>query len=177
MELKNLRSHLSTIGEKVIKDARANLSAHTDTGRLSRETKYKLVTKGKGLALTIEMPKYGDVLDKGASGSLLKRDNTPYTIRPAATRAAERITGTQVYTNWKSISAWVDRKGIIFPNRSKSSTSFLINRALKRDGYPPTLWLTKAKKKNKIGTKTYRKGMLKAFKEDIKAHRKEQRLI
>lgn len=171
MEFKNVKKYLSDVGKKTVEDAKANLAPHSVTGNLARKTTYKVVETKDGVRLRIVVPKYGEVLDKGISGSLLKRSGTPFVIKPASNRSAERISGNVVTTHWTSIRDWVQRKGIQFHGKNQNTTSYLINRALKRRGFPATKWLTKAKNKNHLGSRTHRKGLALAFKQDIKAHR------
>ena len=167
MEFNNLKKFLANVGDKIVKDARDNLSAgdHHYTGRLSKSVKASVVETGGRISLRIRGLKYGMALDQGFSGYLTKRDSD-FTIKASKAKQSY-IKGNTLYTPWQDIQRWVKAKGI--GGKKWKSAAYLINRSLKMYGSKPTYWLQRAKNKN-IKSKSYRQGLKEAVMMDIKQH-------
>lgn len=171
MKLKNVKKYLLKQGKNIVSDAKANLAEHTDTGNLASKIVYRVDTTDEdNPKLVIEMPRYGDVLDKGVIG-FISGPAGASKYKYKGTKVNRVYANGNVHANWKRISEWVERKGIQFPGISQKSTAFLINRKLKLYGSSPTKWLTKAKNKNHFGKRAKRTELAIAFKDDIKEYR------
>lgn len=169
MELKNVDKYLGDLGKQLVTNLKSSLKQHDhrDTGNLERSIRYSIVKDGKSTKLTVYALSYGEVLDIGASGSLTSIPGTPYKIVPS--RSGSKITGHLVKSDWKDIRKWVKRKGIKFPGVSQNSTSYLINRKIKRHGIQPSYWLKKGTNKT-LSNKKYVNDVAASFRQDIIAN-------
>lgn len=148
----NIVDALKKIGQKLAEDARENLrkggphGPHIATKRLINSVRYIVTKKGDDYEVVIESLRYGNVLDKGLSGTQVKRAGTPFYAVDGGTSAGHKIA-----VNYYSIIEWAVAKGIIPDNRDTGGVAYAITQSIIRKGYPATKWITRAVQESEAG--------------------------
>ena len=165
MNLPSLERYLKSFGKQVVKQAQGNLSKAGKKGALSNSIDFFVIRKGGTLTVRFKMAAYGVFVDKGVSGTKVKRS---YLDRDGKTKSSPFK-----YTNKQPpsgiIDKWVVRKGIA-PRDEKGrfmprkSISFLIARSIKSKGIQGISFFQKPMM---LGMKTFSKKFGKAIAEDI----------
>jgi len=106
--------YLNSVGAKVVKDAKANLSKKSSSGTLRESIGYDVVKKGEGYSLMFTMAEHGEYIDKGVSGKKVKRFYTDVFGKK------KQMSG---YTNKmpppSALDKWIVRKGLAPRNEGK----------------------------------------------------------
>ncbi len=164
--MKNVENYLNSFGKQVVNRAKGNLQKRKGGGtKLEESIRFEVVQDTKGFTVNFYMNNYGQFVDKGVSGTNEKQSFKDY---KNSTKASPFK-----YTNKQPprgiIDKWVVKKGIAPRDAkgrfiSRKSISFLIARAIKRDGIKG---LSFFQKPLGLGLKQYGKDLLNAVKEDI----------
>lgn len=165
MNIPTLERYLNSFGKQIVKQAQGNLSKAGKKGALANSIDFFVIRKGGTLTVRFKMAAYGQFVDKGVSGTKVKRS---YTDRDGKTKSSPFK-----YTNKQPpsgiIDKWVVKKGIA-PRDEKGrfmprkSISFLIARSIKSKGIQGISFFQKPMM---LGMKTFSKKFGAAIKEDI----------
>ena len=136
--------YLNSVGAKVVKDAKANLSKKSSSGSLRESIGYDVVKKGEGYSLMFTMAEHGEYIDKGVSGKKVKRFYTDVFGKK------KQMSG---YTNKmpppSALDKWIVRKGLEGVRNEKGqfiprkSLQFLIARSIYFKGIQGISFFTK----------------------------------
>ena len=132
---------------------------------LEKSLSFKVVTSAEGFSVQFYMDSYGTFVDKGVSGTKVKRSFKDYKGRT--------ISSPYKYTTKQPpsrvLDKWIVKKGIAPRDEkgrfmSRKSISFLIARSIKRKGIQGISFFQKPLM---LGLKQFGKEMLGAVKDDI----------
>ena len=148
-ESNKTKKALKKIGRRIVNRAKQNLKDSKASGQLESSVRYRIVQTKGSMYLEILSEAYGDVLDKGLSGTALTRPDTDYRAQPFLSyTGAESISiSNRIKIDYKLIRQWIIEKPI--PVDDIDSAAYNISRHLVRYGYPARRWLTNAKEKEK----------------------------
>ena len=138
MEHKNLERYLNSFGKQVVNRAKAGLGKEKGGGTaLAGSIRYELT---KEFDVEFFMNSYGEFLDKGVSGTKVKRSFTNQENQDEKSPFSYTTKGPPI----DILSKWIKMKGIkpkgLGTGRSKNTGQFvsgfayLISRKIKRDG-------------------------------------------
>ena len=138
MELKNLERYLNSFGKQVVNRAKAGLGKEKGGGTaLGSSIRYELT---KEFNVEFFMNSYGEFLDKGVSGTQVKRSFKNQENQDEKSPFSYTTKGPPI----DILSKWIKMKGIkpkgLGTGRSKNTGQFvsgfayLISRKIKRDG-------------------------------------------
>tara|TARA_R100000664_G_scaffold12946_1_gene20782 strand:- start:12902 stop:13426 length:525 start_codon:yes stop_codon:yes gene_type:complete len=136
--------YLNSVGAKVVKDAKANLSNKSSSGSLRESIGYDVVKKEEGYSLMFTMAEHGEYIDKGVSGKKVARFYTDLS------GSKKQMSG---YTNKmpppSALDKWIVRKGLEGVRNEKGqfiprkSLQFLIARSIYFKGIQGISFFTK----------------------------------
>ena len=166
MKTEALERYLNSFGKQVVNRAKGNLQKSKGGGtNLEKSLSFKVVTSAEGFSVQFYMDSYGTFVDKGVSGTQVKRSFKDYKGRT--------ITSPYKYTTKQPpsrvLDKWIVKKGIAPRDEkgrfmSRESISFLIARSIKRKGIQGISFFQKPLM---LGLKQFGKDMLGAVKDDI----------
>ena len=166
MKTEALERYLNSFGKQVVNRAKGNLQKAKGGGtNLEKSLSFKVVTSAEGFSVQFYMDSYGTFVDKGVSGTKVKRSFKDYKGRT--------ITSPYKYTTKQPpsrvLDKWIVKKGIAPRDEkgrfmSRKSISFLIARSIKRKGIQGISFFQKPLM---LGLKQFGKEMLGAVKNDI----------
>jgi len=166
MKTEALERYLNSFGKQVVNRAKGNLQKSKGGGtNLEKSLSFKVVTSAEGFSVQFYMDSYGTFVDKGVSGTEVKRSFKDYKGRT--------ITSPYKYTTKQPpsrvLDKWIVKKGIAPRDEkgrfmSRKSISFLIARSIKRKGIQGISFFQKPLM---LGLKQFGKEMLGAVKDDI----------
>jgi len=166
MKTEALERYLNSFGKQVVNRAKGNLQKAKGGGtNLEKSLSFKVVTSAEGFSVQFYMDSYGTFVDKGVSGTKVKRSFKDYKGRT--------ITSPYKYTTKQPpsrvLDKWIVKKGIAPRDEkgrfmSRKSISFLIARSIKRKGIQGISFFQKPLM---LGLKQFGKEMLGAVKDDI----------
>ena len=166
MKTEALERYLNSFGKQVVNRAKGNLQKSKGGGtNLEKSLSFKVVTSAEGFSVQFYMDSYGTFVDKGVSGTQVKRSFKDYKGRT--------ITSPYKYTTKQPpsrvLDKWIVKKGIAPRDEkgrfmSRKSISFLIARSIKRKGIQGISFFQKPLM---LGLKQFGKEMLGAVKDDI----------
>ena len=166
MNTEALERYLNSFGKQVVNRAKGNLQKAKGGGtNLEKSLSFKVVTSAEGFSVQFYMDSYGTFVDKGVSGTEVKRSFKDYKGRT--------ITSPYKYTTKQPpsrvLDKWIVKKGIAPRDEkgrfmSRKSISFLIARSIKRKGIQGISFFQKPLM---LGLKQFGKEMLGAVKDDI----------
>jgi len=166
MKTEALERYLNSFGKQVVNRAKGNLQKSKGGGtNLEKSLSFKVVTSAEGFSVQFYMDSYGTFVDKGVSGTEIKRSFKDYKGRT--------ITSPYKYTTKQPpsrvLDKWIVKKGIAPRDEkgrfmSRKSISFLIARSIKRKGIQGISFFQKPLM---LGLKQFGKEMLGAVKDDI----------
>jgi len=161
-----LERYLNSFGKQVVNRAKGNLQKAKGGGtNLEKSLSFKVVTSAEGFSVQFYMDSYGTFVDKGVSGTKVKRSFKDYKGRT--------ISSPYKYTTKQPpsrvLDKWIVKKGIAPRDEkgrfmSRKSISFLIARSIKRKGIQGISFFQKPLM---LGLKQFGKEMLGAVKDDI----------
>jgi hypothetical protein len=166
MKTEALERYLNSFGKQVVNRAKGNLQKAKGGGtNLEKSLSFKVVTSAEGFSVQFYMDSYGTFVDKGVSGTKVKRSFKDYKGRT--------ISSPYKYTTKQPpsrvLDKWIVKKGIAPRDEkgrfmSRKSISFLIARSIKRKGIQGISFFQKPLM---LGLKQFGKEMLGAVKDDI----------
>jgi len=166
MKTEALERYLNSFGKQVVNRAKGNLQKSKGGGtNLENSLSFKVITTAKGFSVQFYMDSYGTFVDKGVSGTEVKRSFKDYKGRT--------ISSPYKYTTKQPpsrvLDKWIVKKGIAPRDEkgrfmSRKSISFLIARSIKRKGIQGISFFQKPLM---LGLKQFGKEMLGAVKDDI----------
>ena len=166
MKTEALERYLNSFGKQVVNRAKGNLQKSKGGGtNLEKSLSFKVVTSAEGFSVQFFMDSYGTFVDKGVSGTKVKRSFKDYKGRT--------ISSPYKYTTKQPpsrvLDKWIVKKGIAPRDEkgrfmSRKSISFLIARSIKRKGIQGISFFQKPLM---LGLKQFGKEMLGAVKDDI----------
>jgi len=166
MNTEALERYLNSFGKQVVNRAKRNLQKAKGGGtNLEKSLSFKVVTSAEGFSVQFYMDSYGTFVDKGVSGTKVKRSFKDYKGRT--------ISSPYKYTTKQPpsrvLDKWIVKKGIAPRDEkgrfmSRKSISFLIARSIKRKGIQGISFFQKPLM---LGLKQFGKEMLGAVKDDI----------
>ena len=166
MKTEALERYLNSFGKQVVNRAKGNLQKSKGGGtNLEKSLSFKVVTSAEGFSVQFYMDSYGTFVDKGVSGTKVKRSFKDYKGRT--------ISSPYKYTTKQPpsrvLDKWIVKKGIAPRDEkgrfmSRKSISFLIARSIKRKGIQGISFFQKPLM---LGLKQFGKEMLGAVKDDI----------
>ena len=166
MKTEALERYLNSFGKQVVNRAKGNLQKAKGGGtNLEKSLSFKVITSAEGFSVQFYMDSYGTFVDKGVSGTKVKRSFKDYKGRT--------ISSPYKYTTKQPpsrvLDKWIVKKGIAPRDEkgrfmSRKSISFLIARSIKRKGIQGISFFQKPLM---LGLKQFGKEMLGAVKDDI----------
>ena len=166
MKTEALERYLNSFGKQVVNRAKGNLQKAKGGGtNLEKSLSFKVVTSAEGFSVQFYMDSYGTFVDKGVSGTKVKRSFKDYKGR--TTSSPYKYTTKQPPS--RVLDKWIVKKGIAPRDEkgrfmSRKSISFLIARSIKRKGIQGISFFQKPLM---LGLKQFGKEMLGAVKDDI----------
>ena len=166
MKTEALERYLNSFGKQVVNRAKGNLQkAKGGKTNLEKSLSFKVITSAEGFSVQFYMDSYGTFVDKGVSGTDVRRSFKDYKGRT--------ISSPYKYTTKQPpsrvLDKWIVKKGIAPRDEkgrfmSRKSISFLIARSIKRKGIQGISFFQKPLM---LGLKQFGKEMLGAVKDDI----------
>tara|TARA_R110000772_G_scaffold12113_4_gene37294 strand:- start:6641 stop:7165 length:525 start_codon:yes stop_codon:yes gene_type:complete len=166
MKTEALERYLNSFGKQVVNRAKGNLQKSKGGGtNLEKSLSFKVVTSEEGFSVQFLMDSYGTFVDKGVSGTDVRRSFKDY--------KGKTISSPYKYTTKQPpsrvLDKWIVKKGIAPRDEkgrfmSRKSISFLIARSIKRKGIQGISFFQKPLM---LGLKQFGKEMLGAVKDDI----------
>ena len=166
MKTEALERYLNSFGKQVVNRAKGNLQKAKGGGtNLEKSLSFKVITSAEGFSVQFYMDSYGTFVDKGVSGTKVKRSFKDYKGRT--------ITSPYKYTTKQPpsrvLDKWIVKKGIAPRDEkgrfmSRKSISFLIARSIKRKGIQGISFFQKPLG---LGLKQFGKDLLGNVKDDI----------
>lgn len=166
MKTEALERYLNSFGKQVVNRAKGNLQKTKGGGtNLEKSLSFKVITDADGFTVQFFMDSYGTFVDKGVSGTDVRRSFKDYKGRTISSpyKYNTKQPPSRVLDKWivKKGIAPRDEKGRFM---SRKSISFLIARSIKRKGIQGVSFFQKPLM---LGLKQFGKEMLGAVKEDI----------
>jgi len=166
MKTEALERYLNSFGKQVVNRAKGNLQKAKGGGtNLEKSLSFKVITDADGFTVQFFMDSYGTFVDKGVSGTDVRRSFKDY--------KGKTISSPYKYTTKQPpsrvLDKWIVKKGIAPRDEkgrfmSRKSISFLIARSIKRKGIQGISFFQKPLM---LGLKQFGKEMLGAVKDDI----------
>ena len=166
MKTEALERYLNSFGKQVVNRAKGNLQKSKGGGtNLEKSLSFKVITDADGFTVQFFMDSYGTFVDKGVSGTDVRRSFKDY--------KGKTISSPYKYTTKQPpsrvLDKWIVKKGIAPRDEkgrfmSRKSISFLIARSIKRKGIQGISFFQKPLM---LGLKQFGKEMLGAVKDDI----------
>ena len=167
MKTEALERYLNSFGKYVVQQSRTNLTKGKKnvSKDLYNSISFKVITDADGFTVQFFMDSYGTFVDKGVSGTDVRRSFKDYKGRT--------ISSPYKYTTKQPpsrvLDKWIVKKGIAPRDEkgrfmSRKSISFLIARSIKRKGIQGISFFQKPLM---LGLKQFGKEMLGAVKDDI----------
>ena len=166
MKTDNIERYLNSFGKQVVNRAKGNLQKAKGGGtKLENSINFKVVTEADGFTIQFYMSSYGTFVDKGVSGTKVKRKYTDYKGRSKS--SPYKYTTKQPPS--RVLDKWIVKKGIAPRTKTgkfmdRKSLQFLIARSIKRKGIEG---LSFFQKPLFLGLREFGKDLLGSVKEDI----------
>jgi hypothetical protein len=165
VDTENLQRYLDSFGKQVLKDANGILKSQKGSTALSKSIRFEVEKDSQGFTTKFYMADYGVFVDKGVSGTKVKRTFTD----TKGKRVASPFSYTTKQPPSRVLDKWIVRKGIAPRDKqgkfiSRKSISFLIARSIFKKGIQG---LSFFQKPLMLGLKEFGKEMLGAVKVDI----------
>jgi hypothetical protein len=166
MKTKNLERYLNSVGKQVVNRAKGGLQKKKGGGsRLEESIKFKVVRDKKGFIIQFLMSSYGKFVDKGVSGTDIRRKYKD--SKNQIVSSPYRFRGKQPPS--RVLDKWIVKKGIAPRDdkgrfTSRKSISFLIARSIKKKGIQGISFFQKP---FGLAMKTFNQGVSQAIAKDI----------
>jgi len=175
MKTEALERYLNSFGKQVVNRAKGNLQKAKGGGtNLEKSLSFKVVTSAEGFSVQFYMDSYGTFVDKGVSGTDVRRSFKDYKGRT--------ISSPYKYTTKQPpsrvLDKWIVKKGIAPRDEkgrfmSRKSISFLIARSIKRKGIQGISFFQKPLM---LGMKEFSSKFGKAIADDIVDNLRQQKI-
>ena len=174
MKTEALERYLNSFGKQVVNRAKGNLQKAKGGGtNLEKSIDFKVTNNAEGFAVQFFMTDYGTFVDKGVSGTKVKRSfkdykgkviTSPYKFGTGSSRVGKAKGGMSgIMAKWvkKKGFQWRDKKGRFM---SHKSMGYIIARSIYSKGIQGISFFQKPLM---LGLKQFGKEMLGAVKDDI----------
>ena len=169
METDNIERYLESFGKQVVNRSKGNLKRAGKGGKLENSIKFEVVTDSNGFTVQFYMDSYGTFVDKGVSGTKIKRTYKDYKGKTRRSPYSYKNSKGHSQPPSRALDKWVVRKGIAPRDASgkfmsRKSITFLIARSIGRKGIQGIAFFQKPLG---LGLKQFGKDLLGNVKEDI----------
>jgi len=173
MKLENIERYLNSFANSVVKDSKNLLQKDKGSTALGGSIRAKVSLDPNGYSVKFYMFDYGTFLDKGVSGTKIKRSFTNYKGKKESSPYSYTTKGPPI----DILSKWIKKKGIkpkgLGRGRDKktgqflSGFAYLISRKIKRDGIKSLSFFSKP-----LGLKydNLKEDFLKVFTDDVSTY-------
>lgn len=139
METKNIERYLESFGKQVVNRSKGNLQRAGKGGKLEDSIKFEVVPDGNGFVLQFYMSIYGQYVDKGVSGTKVKRTFKNYKKKVVSSPYSYKNSPKHSQPPSSALDKWVVRKGIAPRDASgkfmkRKTITFLIARSIGKKG-------------------------------------------
>ena len=170
MKTEALERYLNSFGKQVVNRAKGNLQKSKKGGtNLEKSLSFKVITSDDGFNVEFYMESYGTFVDKGVSGTEVKRRFKDYKGKTIISPYGYKKSRGHSQPPTKALDNWIVKKGIAPRDKkgrfvSRKSIKFLIARSIGKKGIQGISFFQKPLM---LGLKQFGKQMLGAVKEDI----------
>jgi len=173
MKTENLERYLDLFAAKVVKESKEKLEAAKGSTALGNSIRAKVSADPNGFSVKFYMLDYGTFLDKGVSGTKIKRSFTNNKLKNESSPYSYTTKGPPI----DILSKWIKKKGIkptgTGRGRSKktgqyiSGLAYLISKKIKREGIKSISFFSKPLG---INYKELQEKFLREFKKDVSTY-------
>ena len=169
MKTTNIERYLESFGKQVVNRSKGNLQKAGKGGKLEGSIKFEVITTPDGFTVQFYMSSYGQFVDKGVSGTKVKRTFKDYKGKTVKSPYSYKNRAGHSQPPSKALDKWVVKKGIAPRDASgkfmsRKSITFLIARSIGRKGIQGISFFQKPLG---LGLKQFGKDLLGSVKEDI----------
>ena len=166
----NIERYLNSFGKQVVNRAKGVLQRKKGGGtKLEESISFKVVSSTKGFSVQFYMSSYGQFVDKGVSGTQIKRTYKDYKGKSVKSPYSYKSSAGHSQPPSSALDKWVVRKGIAPRDASgkfmkRKSITFLIARSIGKKGIQGIAFFQKPLG---LALDEFGKDLLGAVKEDI----------
>jgi len=169
MKTQNIERYLESFGKQVVNRSKGNLQRAGKGGKLEDSIKFNVITTADGFTIQFFMSSYGQFVDKGVSGTKVKRTFKDYKGKVIKTPYSYKNSKGHSQPPSSALDKWAVKKGLA-PRDAKGkfmkrkTLTFLIARSIGRNGIQGISFFQKPLG---LGLKEFGKELLGSVKEDI----------
>jgi hypothetical protein len=165
----NIERYLNSFGKQVVNRSKGNLQKAGKGGKLEDSISFKVVEDKEGYTVQFYMSSYGQYVDKGVSGTKVKRTFKDYKGNVIKSPYSYKNSKGHSQPPSSALDKWVIKKGIAPRNAKgqfikRKTLTFLIARSIGRKGIQGISFFQKPLG---LGLKQFGKDLLSNVKEDI----------
>jgi hypothetical protein len=139
MDTANIERYLNSFGKQVVNRSKGNLQRAGKGGKLENSIKFEVITDADGFTIQFYMSSYGAFVDKGVSGTQIKRTFKNYKNKVIKSPYKYRNAKGHSQPPSRALDRWVVKKGIAPRDASgkfmkRKTITFLIARSIGRKG-------------------------------------------
>ena len=169
MKTDNIERYLNSFGKQVVNRSKGNLQKAGKGGKLEDSISFKVVEDKEGYTVQFYMSGYGQYVDKGVSGTKVKRTFKDYKGNVIKSPYSYKNSKGHSQPPSSALDKWVIKKGIAPRNAKgqfikRKTLTFLIARSIGRKGIQGISFFQKPLG---LGLKQFGKDLLSNVKEDI----------
>ena len=169
MKTENIERYLESFGKQVVNRAKGGLQRAGKGGKLEKSIKFEVVADSTGFTVQFYMDSYGTFVDKGVSGTKIRRTYKDYEGNTVKSPYSYKNRKGHSQPPSKALDKWVVKKGIAPRDASgkfmkRKTITFLIARSIGRKGIQGIAFFQKPLG---LGLKQFGKDLLGNVKEDI----------
>ena len=169
MKTDNIERYLESFGKQVVNRSKGNLQKAGKGGKLEDSIKFEVITTNDGFTVQFYMSSYGQYVDKGVSGTKVKRTFKDYKGKTIKSPFSYKNSKGHSQPPSSALDKWVVRKGIAPRDASgkfmkRKTITFLIARSIGRKGIQGISFFQKPLG---LGLKQFGTDLLGSVKEDI----------
>tara|TARA_R110001583_G_scaffold25400_1_gene91958 strand:+ start:324 stop:872 length:549 start_codon:yes stop_codon:yes gene_type:complete len=170
MKTDNIERYLNSFGKQVVNRAKGNLQKNKGGGSaLENSIYFKVKSIPNGYSVDFYMADYGAFVDKGVSGTEIKRSFKNFKSKVITSPFSYKKSKGHSQPPSRVLDKWIVKKGIAPRDKkgrflSRKSISFLIARSIGRKGIQGISFFQKPLQ---LGLKQFGKDLLGNVKEDI----------
>ena len=169
MKTENIERYLESFGRQVVNRSKGNLQRAGKGGALEKSIKFNVDETSEGFTVEFYMDSYGTFVDKGVSGTKVKRSFKDYKGKTIKSPYSYKNTKGHSQPPSSALDKWVVKKNIAPRDASgkfmkRKSLTFLIARSIGRNGIQGISFFQKPLG---LGLKQFGKDLLGSVKEDI----------
>ena len=178
MKLDALNRFLNSFGKQVVKQAKENLSKEDKKGALANSIDFFVIRKGGSITVRFKMLTYGKFVDKGVSGTEVKRSYKDYKGKTIQSPFGYKRAKGHSQPPTKALDKWVVKKGIAPRDDkgrfvSRKSIKFFIAKSIGKKGIQGISFFQKPLM---LGMKQFNSNFGKAIGEDILKSLRQQKI-